>query len=91
MADTLGEIAGSVINNNADSWPQFKTNVWELFKQQNVNSNILAFLILESFFNYAAQHYKDDANNLFVLFKAGLNHENMKMRLGALKSFESYL
>ena len=33
IADTLGEIAGSVIGSNPESWPEFKINLWELFKQ----------------------------------------------------------
>ena len=32
IADTLGEIAGSVLSKHPGTWPEFKAHVWELFK-----------------------------------------------------------
>ena len=32
IADSMGEIAGSVIGSKADAWPEFKNNVYTLFK-----------------------------------------------------------
>lgn len=91
LSDTLGEIAGSILSENDKAWPDFKINVWKLFQDSNVNSNLAAFNILESFFSFAPEHFRDDGNNLFTLFKAGLCHDNNKMKLSALKAFSSYL
>jgi hypothetical protein len=46
IADTLGEIAGSIIQANEKGWPEFKTHVWALFQDANINSNLAAFYIL---------------------------------------------
>lgn len=35
IANTLGEIAGSILagdKENQNSWPEFKPHLWELFK-----------------------------------------------------------
>lgn len=32
IADTLGELAGSILGKEGQ-WPEFKTSLWELFKQ----------------------------------------------------------
>ena len=91
LADTLGEISGSILSEDDKAWPDFKVIVWKLFQDSNINSNLAAFNIIESFFSYAPMHFRDDANNLFALFKGGLAHENSKMKIGALKAFSSYL
>jgi hypothetical protein len=91
LADTIGEVAGSIIGPKDDSWPDFKINVWKLFKDSNVNSFFAGFYILESFLSFAPDHFKDNANDLYSLFKSGLEHENFKLKLSALKCFVSYL
>ena len=74
LSDTLGQIAGSILSENDKAWPEFKVNVWKLFQDQNVMSNLAAFKILSSFFSFAPNHFKDDAQALFGLFKAGLKN-----------------
>jgi hypothetical protein len=46
IADTLGEVAGSIISNVPTSWPDFKKNVYTLFQDGNISSNLAAFYIL---------------------------------------------
>lgn len=91
IADTIGEIAGSVISKEDSAWPAFKSNVWQLLQDANLNSVFGGFYILESFFSYAPDHFKDNSNDLFALFKVGLCHENGKLKLSALRCFGSYL
>lgn len=91
LADTIGEIAGSLIGANNEAWPDFKINVWKFFKDSNINSFFAGFYILESFLTFAPDHFKDNTNDLYSLFKSGLEHENHKLKLSALKCFVSYL
>lgn len=91
LADTIGEIAGSIISTKDDAWPDFKINVWKFFKDSNVNSFFAGFYILESFLSFAPDHFKDNANDLYSLFQSGLIHENCKLKLSALRCFSSYL
>lgn len=91
IADTIGEVAGSIIAKDDNAWPAFKTSVWQLLQDSNLNSVFGGFYILESFVGYAADHFKDNANDLFALFKIGLCHENGKLKLSALRCFSSYL
>ena len=46
IADTIGEIAGSLIGTNDSAWPEFKINIWNLFKDSNINSVFAGFYIL---------------------------------------------
>ena len=46
IADTLGEVAGSALNSQPDSWPEFKLHLWELFKQDNPGSILAGFNVL---------------------------------------------
>jgi len=46
IADTIGEIAGSLIGTNDGAWPEFKINIWNLFKDSNINSVFAGFYIL---------------------------------------------
>ena len=46
IADTLGEVAGSILAANNEAWPDFKKNVWILLQDTNINSNLSAFYIL---------------------------------------------
>lgn len=32
IADTIGEVAGTIIGANDTAWPEFRVNVWNLFK-----------------------------------------------------------
>lgn len=91
IADTLGEIAGSILSADNEAWPDFKKNVWVLLQDTNIDSNLSAFNILESFFTYAPSHFKDNANDLYALFKAALGHENNKLKLASLRCFQAYL
>lgn len=91
IADTIGEIAGTVISREDSAWPAFKSSVWQLLQDANLSSVFGGFYILESFFSYAPDHFKDNANDLFALFKVGLCHENGKLKLSALRCFGSYL
>jgi hypothetical protein len=91
VADTLGEVAGSVIGSEGGSWPEFKNHVYTLFQDQNITSNLAAFYILESFFSFAPEYFKDDSNDLYSLFRNSFCHENEKLKLAALRSFSSYL
>ena len=52
IADTLGEVAGSIISNAPQGWPEFKKHVYTLFQDANMSSNLAAFYILESFFSF---------------------------------------
>ena len=72
IADTIGEIAGSLIAQNDEAWPDFKTNVWKLFQDSMIQSVFAGFYILESFLGFAPDHFKDHANDLYALFKLGL-------------------
>lgn len=74
IADSIGEIAGSIIAMNNEAWPDFKTNVWKLFQDPNINSVFAGFYILESFMSFASTHFADNANDLYALFKLGLDH-----------------
>lgn len=74
IADSLGEIAGSVIGTSNSAWPEFKTHVYTLFKDENMSSNLAAFYILESFFSFAPEYFKEDANDLYALFKNSFCH-----------------
>jgi hypothetical protein len=65
--------------------------VWKLFQDTNIQSVLGGFYILESFLGFAPDHFKDHANDLYALFKLGLEHEDGKLKLSALKCFESYL
>lgn len=91
IADTIGEIAGTIIAKNDLAWPEFKLNVWKLLQDANLSSVFAGFYILESFLPFASEHFKDNANDLFALFKVGLAHENAKLKISALRCFESYL
>lgn len=91
IADTIGQIAGTLISQNDEAWPDFKINVWKLFQDPNINSVFAAFYILESFLGFAPDHFKDHTNDLYALFKLGLEHENCKLKLSALKCFSAYL
>ena len=91
IADTLGEIAGSVLSTNADEWPEFKVHLWELFKQENFSSIMAGFFLLETFLPFCPEMFKDDKNGLYSLFKNGLTHENNKLKLSSLNAFSSYL
>lgn len=91
IADTLGEVAGSIIATEPTNWPEFKKHVYTLFQDQNVSSNLAAFYILESFFTFCPEYFKEDSNDLYALFKNSFCHENEKLKLAALKSFSSYL
>ena len=91
IANTIGEIAGSLISVKDEAWPDFKTNVWKLFQDPNIQSVLAGFYILESFLGFAPDHFKDHGNDLYALFKLGLEHEDGKLKLSALKCFESYL
>ena len=57
MADTIGEIAGTIISVKDDGWNDFKVNVWKLFKDSNINSVFAGFYILESFLSFAPDHF----------------------------------
>ena len=46
IADSIGEIAGSIINKDEAGWPEFKVNVWRLFGDNNINSVFSGFYIL---------------------------------------------
>jgi len=91
IADTLGEVAGSIISTEPTSWPEFKKHVYTLFQDQNISSNLAAFYILESFFTFSPEYFKEDSNDLYALFKNSFSHENEKLKLAALRSFGSYL
>lgn len=91
IADTIGEIAGSIIAKEDNSWPDFKINVWKLLQDGNINSIFSGFYILESFIPFAPDHFKDNENDLFALFKFGLSNEHSKIKLSALRCFEAYL
>ena len=91
IADTLGEIAGSVISSSDENWNEFKIHLWELFKNENLSSILSGFYVLETFLPFSSDTFKNDANDLFVLFKNGLTNENCKLRLSALNAFSSYL
>jgi hypothetical protein len=58
IADTIGEIAGSIIVKDDKAWPEFKTNVWKLLQDSNLNSVFGGFYILESFISFAPDHFK---------------------------------
>ena len=87
IADTLGEIAGSVISKQPENWPDFKGNVWKLFQDSQLPSVFAGFYILESFLTFAPDHFKDNTNDLHALFQLGFKHENSKLKLSALSCF----
>jgi hypothetical protein len=91
IADTLGEVAGSIIATNPTGWPEFKKHVYTLFQDANISSNLAAFYILESFFAFSPEYFKEDSNDLYALFKNSFCHENEKLKLAAMRSFSSYL
>jgi hypothetical protein len=74
IADAIGEIAGSIISADDAAWPEFRVNVWNLFKDANINSVFAGFYILESFLTFAPDHFKDYTNDLYALFKLGLEN-----------------
>lgn len=76
IADTLGEVAGSIISTNPTGWPEFKKHVYTLFQDPNIPSNLAAFYILESFFAFSPEYFKEDSNDLYALFKNAFCHEN---------------
>lgn len=49
------------------------------------------FFLLETFLPYSPQTFKDDQNDLYVLFKNGLSHENNKIKVSSLNAFSSFL
>jgi hypothetical protein len=74
IANTIGEIAGTIISTNNDAWPEFKASVWKLFQDSQLNSIFGGFYILESFLTFAPDHFKGNENDLYALFKNGLEH-----------------
>lgn len=80
-----------MISAKEDAWPDFKVNLWKLFQDTNIGSQESGFYILETFLGFAPEHFKNDDNNLLPLFRLGLEHENGKLKLSALKCFESFL
>lgn len=46
IADTIGEIAGTLIAKNDGAWPEFKVNVWKLLQDANLSSVFAGFYIL---------------------------------------------
>lgn len=46
IADSLGEIAGSVLSKDATAWPEFKTNIWGLFSEASGAGVLPAFNVL---------------------------------------------
>jgi len=58
IANTIGEIAGTIISTNNDAWPEFKASVWKLFQDSQLNSIFGGFYILESFLTFAPDHLK---------------------------------
>ncbi len=60
IADTIGEIAGSILCKDDNAWPDFKKNVWTLFQNENINVNLGAFYILEHFFTFAPTYFAKD-------------------------------
>lgn len=49
IADTLGEIAGSILSKDINAWPEFKTNIWTLFQEPSGAGILPAFNVLETF------------------------------------------
>ena len=46
IADTLGEIAGSVLSKDKNGWPEFKQNIWGLFQEPSGSGILPAFYVL---------------------------------------------
>ena len=76
IADTLGEVAGNIILTNPTGRPEFKKHVYTLFKDPNIPSNLAAFCILESFFAFSPEYFKEDSNDLYALFNNAFCYEN---------------
>lgn len=91
IADTLGEIAGSILSKDINAWPQFKINLWDLFKEPSGNGILPGFNVLETFLPFCPTLFSENTNDLFVLFQSGLKHENSKIKLSALNAFSSFL
>ncbi len=91
IADSLGEIAGSVLSKDPKAWPEFKTNIWSLFSEPSGSGILPAFNVLETFLPFAPAIFDENAKELFALFQSGLKHENNKIKLSALNAFSSYL
>lgn len=91
IADTLGELAGSILSKEGGHWPEFKTSLWELFKQEGFGAALAAFNVLETFLPFAPETFKDNKQDMFVLFQNGFKSENPKLQLASLNAFSSYL
>lgn len=46
IANTIGEVAGSLIAKEDAAWPAFKPSVWQLLQDANLNSVFGGFYIL---------------------------------------------
>ena len=84
-------MAGSLISQNDEAWPDFKINVCKLIQDPNIDSVLSGFYILESFLGFVPGHFRDHTNDLYDFLKLGLKHENCKLKLSALKCFSAYL
>lgn len=91
IADTLGEIAGSILSKDINAWPEFKTNIWTLFQEPSGAGILPAFNVLETFLPFCPTLFQQNSKDLFVLFQSGLKHENNKIKLSSLNAFSSYL
>ena len=91
IADTIGEIAGSVLSEKSDAWPKFVECIWLLFSANNANCTIAAFNILETFLSYAPDVFTKYRNELYAVFKNSLIHSDIKIKSAGLKALSTHL
>ena len=91
IADTIGEIAGSVLSEKADAWPKFVEYIWALFGTNTPNASVSAFNILETFLSYAPDVFTKHRNELYAVFKNSLIHSDIKIKSAGLKALSTHL
>jgi len=91
IADTIGEIAGSVLSDKADAWPKFVEYIWALFGTGTPAASISAFNILETFLSYAPSVFIKHRNELYAVFKNSLIHSDVKIKAAGLRALSTHM
>jgi hypothetical protein len=91
FAETLGEIAGSLLSNDNWAWPDFKGNVWKLIRDSSLSNVYAGFRVLEHVLKHAPQHFFEDREDLCKLFKMSFENEDNQLKMAALRCFTEYL
>lgn len=61
IADTLGEVAGSVLSKDPNAWSDFKANVWALFGEPSGAGILPGFNVLETFLPFCPAIFDENA------------------------------